>query len=502
MCKKIFFYFLFSFILACPAGAEITRVEIYPDQARVQETIVLDGGEKRINTELSAHARKNTLRVQAQQADIASLSSRMRSSAPAKRIESLKKKLAELKREKDGLKSEINSLQGEISYYRQAKPAPENSVSSVRSMASALKNELQKAYAELFEQQRKAEEVEKKIKDIEKDLEQATGDRDKKLVVDILLKKPAVSESEIYLSYVVDNCGWESEYRLNADPADQQVDFTWKARVWQNTGVDWERAEMLLSTSRPVWRLHPPETGTWNITPVKENRVLREGRSKMSADKAVLALAPSAEPDTPREQREFRTVYKLGELSLQTGKSTAAEVSRESWPAEFDYLIRPYKAQTAFVRAQIEYEQGMRIPRGKASFFLDSAYVGQGTLEVRGREKDLFFGPDKQMQVDMVNLDSMSGETGFFASKKSYSWKWRVNITNNKTKPAHVVLQDVLPKLGNKDIELEKTFDPQPDKNKDRLLVWSMDIAPGAEKQVIYGYDITYPEDMRLDLGR
>jgi uncharacterized protein (TIGR02231 family) len=502
MYKKIFFSFLLSFILACPAGAEITRVEIYPDQARVQETLALGGGEKLISAELSAHVRQNTLRVHAQQADIASLSSRMRTSAPAKRIESLKNKLIELKKKRDGLKSQINSLQGEISYFRQAKPAPENSVNSVLSMASAVKNELQKSYAVLFEQQRKTEEVEKKIQDIEKDLQQATGDRDKKLVVDILLKKPAVSESEIYLSYVVDNCGWKSEYRLNADPGNKQVDFTWKARVWQNTGVDWERAEMLLSTSRPVWRLHPPETGTWNITPVKENKVLREGRSKMSADKAVLALAPSSEPDMPREQREFRTVYKLGELSLQTGKSSVAEVRRESWPAKFDYLIRPYKAQTAFVRAQIKYEQGVRIPSGKASFFLDSAYVGQGTLEVRGREKDLFFGPDKQMHVDMVNLDRMSGESGFFASKKSYSWKWRVKITNNKTKPVQVVLQDVLPKLGNEDIELEKTFDPQPDKKKDRLLVWSMDIAPGAEKQVIYGYDLTYPEDMRLDLGR
>lgn len=503
MHKTIVLNLLLLLLFVWPAEAEIVRVELYPDQARVDEVLSMEEKGTEAGFELSAHVRPNTIRIESQEAEIISLSTDIKSSAPAQEMASLKTRLAELEQKKDRIKSSINSLQGEISYLRQAKPASEKGEKLVISLGKAIKDKLQGTYSGLFEQKRLLKEVEKEIQDIENDLKRISGNTDKKLVLNLFLRKAAGPGTKFYLSYVVDKCGWKSEYRVNGEPERQLVDFSWNAAIWQNTGMDWDECELLLSTSKPFWRLTPPKNGTWNINPVRKNKVLAEGRSEAAMDKTSMALATAAEPRAlPSKRKQFRTLYDVGTLSLKSGQDRNVAVKQESWPADFDYLVRPYRIAAAFVRAVVDFDAAMRIPRGRAAFFLDSAYVGQGALEIQEKQKEFYFGPDKQVIVDFKNIDNMSGQSGFLSSKSSYSWKWLVGITNNKIKPIDVVIQDIMPKPGDKDIKLEKTFDPKPDKEENRVVTWNLKIEPETEQKVTYGYDIAYPEDMRLELGR
>ncbi|MFP4168956.1 MAG: DUF4139 domain-containing protein [Desulfonatronovibrionaceae bacterium] len=501
MVKKVCFWGCLFLFFACPARAAVTEVELYPNQARVEETAVLQAGKKQLSVELSGHVRANTIRVHYPQGEIISLSTDLRSASMPDRLAALKEKLQKLKSKKDAIQSQVNSLEGEISYFRSTEPAPESGLQAVLSLGEAVRKQLRTAYDQLFEHKRVQGDIEEEIKEVEQELDQASGSREEKLVLDLVVDRPASRDSDVYLSYVVDNCGWRSEYRLNGDPAGKAVDFTWKAGVWQNTGVDWSNASLSLATSRPFWQLQPPQIGEWTIAPARKGKVGKEGRD---ADRnlAAMALTQAAQDEPLQEKKEFRTVYSLGDMNLKAGEEKSVKLRHESWPAEFDYLIRPYRAQAAFVRARVEFDSAVRLPSGKATYFLDSAYVGEGPLKISTEEKELFFGPDEQIQVEYMNVDSMSGESGFFSKKDSHSWKWRVSVKNSKSGPAAIVIQDIMPKIGDEDIELEKTFDPRPDSVEDRLLTWRLDIDPGAEKKVVYGCEVVYPSDMSVDLGR
>ncbi len=502
MCRNVCVCILLSLVLANPASADTKRVEIYPDQARVEKTIVAEHKTDRLKVELSAHTRSNTLRVRSDGPGISSLASEKVSFSPGERISSLKKKLSILRGKKSALQSRVDSLKGEVAYIKKTKPVPDKGIQSVLSMGEALRKRLQKAYSELFEQEKGLKEIRGKIKEVERKIKEATGKKDEKLVLKIVFSSQLTPGTKIHLGYVVDNCGWKSMYRLNAKPGKQEVGFRWKARIWQNTGVDWKGAEMSLSTSKPVWRLLPPAKGNWSISPVRRKKVLdaAEAPRAKQGSRALKAFNQSAV--SGKKERQFRTVYQLGNLSVESGKKKTVNIKKKSWPAEFDYLLRPYKAQAAFVRARVDFGQAVRMPAGKASYFLDSAYVGEGRLDIRDVKKELFFGPDRQIKVGFVNVDKKSGESGFLDKKDTYSWKWETVITNNKSLAVDVVVQDILPKLGDKEIEMEKTFNPKPDKIEDRTINWKLHIPSGKQKKVLYGYDIAYPRDMRLNMGR
>lgn len=74
----------------------------------------------------------------------------------------------------------------------------------------------------------------------------ATGGQ---LVLQVMTK--AATNNTITIDYVSPNAGWSAAYDLKADKITAPLTLIYKANVMQNTGLDWKKVKLTLSTGNP-----------------------------------------------------------------------------------------------------------------------------------------------------------------------------------------------------------------------------------------------------------
>jgi hypothetical protein len=68
------------------------------------------------------------------------------------------------------------------------------------------------------------------------------------------------------LSFLVTNAGWTPEYDLRLVDVNSPLSLTFKARVWQKTGVDWTGVKLSLTNAQPSLSQLKPELNPWYLS--------------------------------------------------------------------------------------------------------------------------------------------------------------------------------------------------------------------------------------------
>ena len=345
-------------------------------------------------------------------------------------------------------------------------------------------------------------EIEKQLRELERKLAEATSRQKRSWSVRVALNGAKEKETIRY-SYRVRNADWDPVYTLDARPGDRQIRWDWQANVRQSTAVDWRNVHLLLATTEPVFTLTPPENAPWIIretryypaspAPVARKSVL------MEAELAQDMAAPAEEAPVRRSGTLFDT-YDLGRQTLLAGENYQLKIRQGTWPAQFDYLTRPLQSPQAFLSAKLEFAELLPMPSGQAAVLVDGVFVGTREFALLVKKFDLPFGNDPQIRIK-VTPTREADEEGLFGRDRSQAWQWRIAITNNKNVPARLRIEDSLPQIQDKRIKLTETLTGEADRDK-HLAKWGIDLPPGGEKTIDYGYKIKYPADMRIDLGR
>lgn len=71
--------------------------------------------------------------------------------------------------------------------------------------------------------------------------------------------------SKISLTYLVANAGWYPKYDIRVEDIKTPLELTYKAEVFQNTGVDWKNVKLRFSNGDPNQSGLLPELNTWNL---------------------------------------------------------------------------------------------------------------------------------------------------------------------------------------------------------------------------------------------
>lgn len=81
------------------------------------------------------------------------------------------------------------------------------------------------------------------------------------LVLQLMAANSAPANFEI--NYITPEAGWSPYYDLRASSTAAPLEIAYKANVVQNTGIDWEKVKLTLSTSNPSISSTAPILGTW-----------------------------------------------------------------------------------------------------------------------------------------------------------------------------------------------------------------------------------------------
>ena len=82
------------------------------------------------------------------------------------------------------------------------------------------------------------------------------------LVLQVMVTTPIVS-SNINISYISRNAGWVAAYDLKADKVSDPLRIVYKANVAQQTGLDWKKVKLILSTGNPTIGSNAPILTAW-----------------------------------------------------------------------------------------------------------------------------------------------------------------------------------------------------------------------------------------------
>jgi len=127
------------------------------------------------------------------------------------------------------------------------------------------------------------------------ELRSANTNNGGQIILQVIAKNAATTDFN--LSYISPNAGWNAFYDLRADKINEPLKLSYKANVVQNTGIDWKKVKLILSTGNPAISGTAPDMNPWFLAFQQEYKVSNYGYNAPVSDitRAIEGAAPGAQ---------------------------------------------------------------------------------------------------------------------------------------------------------------------------------------------------------------
>ena len=437
-------------------------------------------------------------------------------------LEELQFKLAEINVQRDLIQQEKNLLLANYSI----KGA--NSVitaEDITEVADMVKERLKTSGYKLIELNAKDAQLQKTIQALNQRLNaiQANSSNNPS-VIDLVLIAKSEGKADIRFSYFVANAGWTPTYDLRADDISSPIDFSYKAQVYQSTGLDWEDVKLTISTGNPSVAGNLPTLNPWWLYMYDPSQVRFKAEDR-KAKYRQMEQAPAARERDDQEGYVLGSLYNGGMTSAsytQTNSNTvntefsisipydipsdnqAVEVvmQHESFKAEYRYMCVPKLDQSAYLMASMTNWAQYGLMPGESNIYFKGTYVGQGFIDpaLANDTLQVNMGRDNSVVVrkEMVKDFCKSGN---WAGKKWVTKSYKITVKNQKTVPIKIEIIDQLPKSNNSDVEVvtEEVSGAKLDAEKGELR-WVLDLNAGQTEERVMRFTVKYPRKFVIDL--
>jgi len=341
-----------------------------------------------------------------------------------------------------------------------------------------------------------------------KEEKNATG----KLVLQVMNQTAGAVTLDV--SYLTNNARWSPFYELRADNIASPVNMLYKAQIVQNTGVDWRKVKLTLSSGIPNQNNQAPIINPWflayqQIYPAapqakaKANYDLKEEvinsaislRGKVSG----LQVTSSVSDYTMINENQLHISFDIDIPYdiLSNGKTHSVSLKEIKLPATYKYYAAPKLDKESFLLAEISDYGKYNLLKGEANIIFEGMYVGK-TLVNPGQTSDtlnLSMGRDKKVVITREKVVDKSG-VKFLSTKKEQAFTYDITIRNNKKESVLLKLEDQYPLSSDKEIEIElKQKDGAKVNSETGLLSWELQLKPSETKKIRISYTVKYPKD-------
>jgi uncharacterized protein (TIGR02231 family) len=322
------------------------------------------------------------------------------------------------------------------------------------------------------------------------------------------------------LSYFVPNAGWTPAYDLRAKGVGQPIDLLMKAQVTNNTGEDWNKVELSLSSGNPTLGGVMPTLNPWTLymhRPMRlENSSSRVPR-KATSDGAAPAVAYSEMALKEYEDMDANTIvtntvaYRTttSEFIIETpftipsdGVPHTVGVKNHSIAATFKHYATPKLEKDAFLYARTTGWEGLNLLPGEANVFFEGTFVGQSFLDLdQPRDTmDISLGRDKGVVVERVKRKA-SNEKAVIGGSRTVTIGWDLTVRNTKGTGVDLEVRDQHPMSPQSEIEVKLTEKGDAVVNENNgMLTWNISLASKETRKLGFAYTVKHPKDMPVVL--
>ncbi len=345
------------------------------------------------------------------------------------------------------------------------------------------------------------------------------------------------------LKYVVSNCGWQANYDLSAADVKGKINLKYKAKVYNNTGNDWNDINITLSTSDPNLTASAPVLKPWylNYNSLTTNNDYYKGNEYVVPERNEFkqyyqnASAPNVNSNISglifdgngigqteefwngqngKPEMNFTTI-EVSELSTEfaieekytipsDSKPYLVEVTNNELAATFSHKAVPKLDKDAFLLANIVGWEDLDLVPGPTNVYFADTYVGQSYINTRnvGDTLRLSFGRDNRISIARKKLEEFSDKKVIGNNRKD-TYVYEITVKNNRDIPVVIDLFDQVPISQDSDISVsvEETSSAIYNETTGKL-VWKVNLAPSEIKKYKIGFTIKYPKDKKIQVRK
>lgn len=396
-------------------------------------------------------------------------------------------------------------------------------------------------------QQEKEKKLSVKLNALKSKLEINTQKEEKnskgKLIIQVMNEVAGLVNLDV--NYITNSASWIPFYDLRAENITSPINMMYKAQVRQNTGIDWKKVKLILSSGNPNQNNQAPLLSSWFLKyqDGENDYNYYNGANYKDGDKSQgylmnsiqgrlsgLQIEQKADGKVEFEEkhenifdtlpngkiiaRNIGNYTNIGENQLNVsfdidipydilsnGKPHSVALKEIKLPATYKYYAVPKMEKEAFLLAEIsEYSKYNLLP-GEANIIFEGLYVGKTTINPSQTSDtlNLSMGRDKKITIKREKVVEKSG-TRFLSSKKEQTFTYDITVRNNKKEATNILLKDQYPLSSDKEVEIELLESTNAKENKEiGVLTWDLKLNPNETRKVRISYKVKYPKDKIID---
>lgn len=357
-------------------------------------------------------------------------------------------------------------------------------------------------------------------------------------IIVVLVEKNTAGTLKGELKYNVSQAGWAPSYDLIAEDISGAIELKYKAKVFNNTGNDWENVAIKLSTGDPNLSASVPEMTPWRLNYSNVSRNMSaKGKRTYAVPQVQSRQVPQQQQQMPamndglngqgriqnintgningiNKSVQMRTI-EVSELSTEfeierpysipsDAKPYIVEITEYDLTGSFAHVAVPKLDKDAFLLAKIIGWEKLDLVPGPSNVYFNQTYVGESYINTRNVEDTLglSFGRDDKILVTRKRVEEFSNKSVIGNSKKD-TYAYEIIVKNNRARPVSMELFDQVPISTDSDIDVSvnEITDAEYDESTGELL-WNVKLDPGEAKKFTVSFTIKYPKEKRIQVKK
>ncbi len=335
--------------------------------------------------------------------------------------------------------------------------------------------------------------------------------------VEITISADVATNGTMNINYMLQDAGWTPSYDIRAKGAGGNMQLTYKAQVYQNTGIDWNDVKLTLSTANPNQSNVKPTLNTWWLNYYNpyayDYKRKRSENDKDDASKVTMSANGAgtyAWESKPQEIAQTAADYTIAEENITTveyeikltysipcdGKTHFVAIQTKDVPANYVHFAAPKMDKDAFLVAKIINWDELNLTAGSVNIYFDGTFVGESYIDPANISDtlDLTLGRDKNMVVTRVKQKDKTKEK-LIGEDKVKTVTYEITVRNTKSSNSNFNLQDQIPVSQSKDIIVSMLESSGGALDETSGIVnWIFNLKSKETKKITLTYSVKFPK--------
>lgn len=347
--------------------------------------------------------------------------------------------------------------------------------------------------------------------------------------ITVTVNSEKATKGKLEVTYLVSQAGWTPSYDIRTKDVNTPIELNYKANVFQNTGEDWDKIGLTLSSNNPYTNQTKPDLQPWYITSYyiqdpyyrnKSNAFKKEINDRMRGERE----APAGTIATMQEDLSYsnKVANTSLDFTVQTENMVSAEfeiklpysiksnnkphlvtIGKEELKAKYFLALVPKLDKNAFLVANVTNWDDLNLLPAQANIYYDGTYVGQSYIDPAAMEDTLKLALGRDNSITAIRKKQKDKEKEkIIGDNKIKEIAYEINIRNAHSYPVDLIIEDQIPVSNLNDVKVEVLEKGKAELNEyNGFLTWKMKLKGAGAEKVNFSYSIKYDKNRTLSMN-